>query len=603
MMVNKFRWIKGLVVAGLVLFGLTLLPGGVNAAEVEEAELGEVLVTTSTKTEHKESEVPVNVDVITHKELEAANVQTAQEALKLLPGINVDDDGNMQIRGLTGTRTLILLDGQRYYGGHSGVDISNIPVEMIEQIEVVKGPASALYGSDAIGGVVNIITKKKLKKSEGSFSLSRGSRETWIYNTSAGFGGDKLNGIINVSYRDAEREANETDGYDEQMVNLSLGYDFNPQSKLNLSPYYSKRYQEYDVRTYERKGLNLDWNYTPDALSKLYIRSSVLTYKQWTDTRSTDQVTDSDEAEIGYSRLLGTHHLLTAGTQYHRENIDDIVKKYEKDQTVSSFFVQDEMDLTKLQIVLGTRIDHHELWGNEINPNLSIVYPFNERGRIRASVGRAFSAPILSKLYATDYKMGRYLVHANPDLKPEKSVGYQLGVDYDLTERVDLETTLFRNDVDDMLSYTTATVSGVKHMYWINVGEAKTEGAEVNLRARISEDWKSVLGYTYLKATDEETGKKLAGQPRNVLALTLEWQAPFGTQVHLAGKYSGTRYSNAANTKKLEAYTTVDLNVEQKLNDKYRVYLKARNLLDKKDIDDAYKLEGIEYYVGMKVQF
>jgi outer membrane receptor for ferrienterochelin and colicins len=600
-MFNSLRQVKKMAVTGMVLLGLMGLPGVVGAEETVEADLSEVLVTTSTKTEHQESEVPVKVDVITHEELEAANVQTAQEALNLLPGVNVNGDGCLRVRGMEGRQTLILIDGQRYYGGHDGIDISNIPVETIEQIEVVKGPASALYGSEAIGGVINIITKKKAKG--GTFALKSGTRQSRIYDASTGFGGGKFNGIVNASYREADRAANETAGYDEKLVNLNLGYNFNPQSKLDFSPYYSKRYQEYDARTHEREGLNLNWKYTPDELSRLYIRGSLLTYKQWTDNRKTDQITDSHEAEVGYSRLIGGQDLLTVGAQYHLENIEDCGKKYEKNQNINSFFIQDERDLNSLQIILGTRVDHHELWGSEINPNLSVAYPFNGRGRIRASVGRAFAAPVLSKLYASDYKMGSYLVHANPDLKPEKSLGYQLGIDYELTERVNLETTLFRNDVDDLLSNTITTISGVKHMYWVNIGEATTEGAEVNLRVRCSESLKSVWGYTYLKATNQETGKELVERPRNVFSLTLDWQAPFGTQVQLAGKYTGIRYSNTANTTKLDNYTTVDLSLEHKLTNQYGINFKAKNLLDEEEIDDAYALDGREYYVGLKWQF
>jgi outer membrane receptor for ferrienterochelin and colicins len=603
-MLNKFRRIKGFAAAGLVLLGLTLLTGGVKAAETtaDTAEnLGEILVTTSTKTERKESEVPVKVEVITQAELEAANVQTAQEALNLLPGVNVNGDGCLRVRGMEGRQTLILIDGQRYYGGHDGVDLSNIPVEMIEQIEVVKGPASALYGSDALGGVINIITKKKANG--GVLAINGGSRGSKNYDVNTGFGGGKFTGLANFAYREADRDANETAGYDEKMFNFSLGYNFNPQSKLEVSPYYSKRYQEYDARTYEREGLNLNWKYAPDELSRLYVRGSLLTYKQWTDSRATDQITDSNEVELGYSRLLGTQHLVTAGAQNHMENINDRGKKYEKDQQINSFFVQDEIDLTPLQIVLGTRVDHHELWGSELNPNLSIAYQINERGRIRGSVGRAFAAPTLSKLYASDYKMGAYRVHANPDLKPEKSLGYQLGLDYELSQRVGLETTLFRNDIDDLLSNTKTIISGVKHMNWVNIGEATTEGVEVNLRVRCSDRLKSVWGYTYLKTRDKTTGKELVERPHNVISLSLDWQGPYEIQTRLTGKYFGKRYSNTANTIELDDYTTVELSVEKKLSAKYSIYAKIKNLLDEEGIDDAYELDGVGYYAGVKLRF
>jgi outer membrane receptor for ferrienterochelin and colicins len=602
MMLNKLWWMKGLAVIGLVLLGLTLLSGGVGAADVEEGDLGKIVVTTSTKTEHQENEVPVKVEVLTGEELQKANVRTAQEALDYLPGVDINEGGGIRVRGMEGRQTLILIDGQRYYGGHDGIDLSNIPVEMIEQIEVVKGPASALYGSEAMGGVINIITKKKLAKPAGSFSLRGGSRGTRIYDANAGFGGGKFNGIANVSYREADRAVNKTDGYDEKLFNLKLGYEFNPQSKLEISPYYSQRYQEYDIRTHEREGVNLNWKYTLDELARLYLRGSLLTYKQWTDDRKTDYDTDSREVELGYSRLLGTRNLLTAGTQYHLEDIEDRGKGYDVDQSIKSFFVQDELDLQPVQVVIGTRLDHHELWGDEINPNLSMSYQFNERGRVRGSVGRAFAAPTLSKLYADNWKMGSYIVHANPDLQPEKSWGYQLGLDYDLSDRFTLQTTLFRNDIEDLLDNTKATISGEKHMYWVNIGKAMTQGAEINLLARLGANLKGNFTYTYLETENKETGKELDERPQNTVTLSLDWQAPYGTQVQLSGKYRGERYSDSANTVKLDAYTTVDLNVEKKLTDKYSIYVKAKNLLDEEDIDDADDLDGVEYYLGVKAR-
>jgi outer membrane receptor for ferrienterochelin and colicins len=175
--------------------------------------------------------------------------------------------------------------------------------------------------------------------------------------------------------------------------------------------------------------------------------------------------------------------------------------------------------------------------------------------------------------------MGAYRVHANPDLKPKKSLGYQLGLDYELSQRVGLETTLFRNDIDDLLSNTKTTISGVKHMNWINIGEATTEGVEVNLRVRCSDRLKSVWGYTYLKTKDKTTGKELVERPHNVISLSLDWQAPYEIQTRLTGKYSGKRYSNTANTIELDDYTTVELSVEKKLSAKYSIYAKIENLV------------------------
>ena len=154
----------------------------------------EKTVVTATKTEHTLGDVPVAAEVITKEEIKAKNIKTVQDALIHLTGIKIrkscgswGNKGNVQMQGLDAKHTLILVDGQRYYGGHGAVDIHSISIEMIERIEVIKGPASALYGSDAIGGVVNIITRSAPKKAY-IFCLhclwqpqNRGSRGKWRF--------------------------------------------------------------------------------------------------------------------------------------------------------------------------------------------------------------------------------------------------------------------------------------------------------------------------------------------------------------------------------------------------------------------------------------
>jgi outer membrane receptor for ferrienterochelin and colicins len=153
-----------------------------------------------------------------------------------------------------------------------------------------------------------------------------------------------------------------------------------------------------------------------------------------------------------------------------------------------------------------------------------------------------------------------------------------------------------------LLDNTKATISGEKHMYWVNIGKAMTQGAEINLMARLGANLKGNFTYTYLETENKETGKELDERPQNTVTLSLDWQAPYGTQVQLSGKYRGERYSDSANTVKLDAYTTVDLNVEKKLTDKYSIYVKAKNLLDEEDIDDADDLDGVEYYLGVQAR-
>jgi outer membrane receptor for ferrienterochelin and colicins len=172
MMSGKSNGMLVLVLTGIMGLTLATPPAGVWAQDAveavkEEYELEEVRVTTSTKTEHEiDEDVPVTVEVITKEELETAKVQTVQEALQYVSGVTVTTQkssyglGTVQMNGMPGPHTLVLVDGQRV-GAQGGAILEDFSTEMVEQIEIVKGPLSSLYGSDAMGGVINIITKKK----------------------------------------------------------------------------------------------------------------------------------------------------------------------------------------------------------------------------------------------------------------------------------------------------------------------------------------------------------------------------------------------------------------------------------------------------------
>jgi outer membrane receptor for ferrienterochelin and colicins len=447
-MLKKCKRIWGLVFSFFLLVGLTVTTKAEGQEDtVEEKVLGEVVVTADAKTEQKESDAPVVMEVITAEELEEANVKTVLEALDYMNGVNAIQSSNtaswgtngIRLRGMESDHTLVLIDGQRFHGGHSCVDLSTISIEMVERIEVVKGPASVVYSSNNMGGVVNIITKKPTKEPHGTFSVGGGTRATRSYGVSAGLGKDKLGGVLSYTYQETDGVNKVTDENNEKIFNASFGYDFNSKSRLEINPYYSKQHHEHDGtnlnwsgRIQERNGLNFNWKLTPDKISGLYLRGSLFKYKHWTESKFGDYAEDYTEAEIGYNRLLGRQHLLTIGAQHYLEefDLDNINLKYEGDQTNDSYFIQDEMDFGPVQVVLGTRVNRHDMLGTKVCSSLGLSYQLNEQGRIRGSIGQAFKTPHMVWIYGGTWYGSGYLVHANPELQPEESIGYQLGMDY-----------------------------------------------------------------------------------------------------------------------------------------------------------------------------
>lgn len=579
-------------------------------AQEKAFNLGKVIV-TATKTEHTLADVPAEAVVITKEEIKAKNIKTVQDALMLLTGIKINkncgswgDKGKVEMLGLDAKHTLILVDGQRILGGHAAaVDLQQIPIEAVERIEVVKGPASALYGSDAVGGVINIITKSAPEKPTFSASVSFGSRGTQIHEVSGGTKKDKFGCFLNYTYRESEGVHKITDQYWENIFQTSFEYEFSPESKLTLKPYYSEHKMKDEGRRQERFSLNSIWEWAPDELSKLKLRSSWFNYKHWTQDKSSNWHTDSYETEINYSRLILDIHTVTAGYHYHKEKVDDKGKVYKADQTLHSFFIQDEMDFSPFIFVLGTRIDDHDRWDTEVNPKASLLYKVNENFKLRASVGRAFRAPTLVKLYADGWRMGPYLVHANSDLEPEKSIGYQVGAEYKFSEKFLAKLSYFRNDLKDLISYRTVKRGRPPwDLYWENIDKAMTQGVELNLAAQIKDNLTARLGYTFLDTEDKNTKKELTYKPKHKLTLELSWIIPkIDLNLNLEGEYIGRRYDSDYN--RLGGYTIFNLSLTKDIKKNISIFARVDNIFGKKNIPDEYDIDGTEFLGGVKIKF
>ncbi|MCD6412601.1 MAG: TonB-dependent receptor [Elusimicrobia bacterium] len=614
---------------GIVLVGMMCLAMVPEVSAQEEAlELEEVVI-TGTKTERKLKDVPVRTEIITAKEIEERCVKTVQDALEFIAGIKVNknsgswgDRGKVELQGLDPKYTLILVDGQRILGGHrAAVDLEQFPVESIERIEIVKGPASALYGSDAIGGIINIITKAASNKSAFSVSPTFGSRRTRIYELNSGFKKDKFGSSLNYTHRQSDGVQPEyidkygkkqSDKYEEDIFQASSDYEFSPCSKVILKPFYSRLTTKSGVSAtemqdfiQERGGLNSLWKWRPDELSKLNLRGSWLNYRRWKEDKSIDLTLNTYETEINYSRLIMNRHTVTGGYLYHGRFMDDRGKDYEAKQIVHSLFIQDEANFQPVTLVLGSRVDKHDRWGTEVNPKASLLFKITDDFKLRGSVGTAFKSPGCGKLYADSWKMGPYLVHSNSALKPEKSIGYQLGFGYNYSNSFSAELSFFKNEIENMID-SRIVKSGPPpwDLYWENVGKALTQGMEFTLSGRIGNNLTPKIGYTFLNTEDENTGRELTLKPKHKVDVVLNCNVPeIKLNLNLAGKYVGVRYMDEDNTDKLEDYTIVNFALTKGITRYAHVFARVNNILDRKNIEDEYDINGTEFYGGVKVQF
>ncbi len=612
MQFRKRRWLCPEIWGFLVCLAVT---GQAMAAD--DFVRTEDVVVTATKTDHSLEDVPIQTELVTRQEIEDRKLKTLQEALELIPGLKIDmnggswgDKGKVSIRGLESRHVLILVDGHRVYGGHdASVDLESYPTEMIERIEVVKGPGSALYGSEAMGGVINIITRKAEKGTDFSASAAAGSRGTRILETTGSWKEAGLGSLLSYTCKHSDGVEADYDEYEEHAVQGTLAYEFSPRAEISLKPYFSEHRMDYEDRIQQRIGLNPSLQWEPDDLSRLRLWGSWFSYDHESEDEETGE-TDTDytqnmyEAELNYSRLFFDRHLMTMGTQFEREERDDEAKGYDADEDVLSFFFSDEINFHPLVLVLGVRADDHDEWGSEVTPKLNAAFDLSDSLKLRASVGRAFNAPTLTKLYG-QWRMGPYEVQPNPDLEPEESWGGDIGADWRPTENISFSATLFQNEVDHLIvSRTSRQGRPPWDLLWENVDEARTRGVEIGTSIGFAENLTADLGYTYLDTENLDTGKELEGQPMHQIDMKLGcYWSSMGLSAFLEGQYRGRRYDDAENEERLGGYTVFDLVVNKDFGDRYQAFVRAENILDKKGIEDAYDVDGAEFFAGLNMSF
>jgi outer membrane receptor for ferrienterochelin and colicin len=508
------------------------------------------------------------------------------------------------MQGLNENQSLILVDGQKYLGGMSGVDLATIPVNIIEKIEVVKGPSSVLYGSDAMGGVVNIITKSPIdRKSSFSLSGAAGSSDSQVVEARGNFSSGKAGGFLGFTHNHSDGRDAETDEIAENVLHGSLGYRFSPKAQLSIMPRYEYSKLTLDERIQKRFALNTRLDVKPDALTTVNLRAGIFDYRHQTGDGASDWDNDNYEVEAAASRLLFGSNLVTAGYHLMQETIDDRGKDYTADQTLHSFFLQDQIMIKVFTLTIGGRLDSHNLWDTQFNPKATLSVDLSEQFRLKGSVGRSFRGPKLVKLYA-QYRMGPFMVYPNQDLLPETSIGYQIGADWTPTGFLSAGISYFYNDVQDLIQavYTRGGPRPWK-MTWENVENAVTQGVELSLRFNPIRNLLLKSGYTYLDTENLDTGEDLLERPRNSIFLVAGYKIPkTGTDVSIYFDYRGKRYAETENgLEQMDPYSLVDLSLSQKIFGSCKLFVRVYNLFNTEDVYDEYNIYGTRIMGGLQL--
>lgn len=629
----------------------------VKAAEDEPVQEGRNVVITASRTEQEVKDTPSAVTVITAEDIKAKGAVTLRQALENEGGISFTIDqgsrSGVSLRGMESRHTLILVDGRRL-SGENGMESENgaqmidrISLENVERIEIVKGPGSTLYGSDAIGGVINIITKKPEKQQwlfniEGA--LEDGSSHldpSYYLRYDAG-----TNGKFAWTLGAGERKSNDYSISDDVSnfygtrrpidfkaiwkpdISKTLTFDFNwldeeLQRKGGTSKYsYDTERTDFSLN-YEVKGQAAD--YQVQAYTSLYDKD----YESRTSSSGTlnsfDVLRHRISAIEGKSTApLSDNHLLTVGAEYRWDSLKgtridtgegsftewrDGVSADGSETTLEyqGLYLQDEWQVNhKMLIIPSLRYDNSGSFGDAWTPKLGMTYKLNDNNRLKASVGKGYKAPTASELYnnwthvissAFSYRIG-----GNPDLKPERSESYELTWETDHGPR-NYAFTYFHSDVKNLIDYELKSATYYPSVFldysYYNVDRADIQGFETSVKQQLSERLSTKLNYTYLDAVDGTTGDRLTNRAKNQVGVSLNYADPgHRLNVSLAGTWRGD-YLNSSS--KIKTFSTWDFMLNKELNDKVTYYLGADNFTNY--VDEESLITGAVYRTGLKIKF
>lgn len=621
------------------------------------------MVVTASASAVNLKDAPASISVITAEELQRRPVQNLRDVLRDVPGVQITDEGDnrkgVSLRGLNSSYTLILIDGKRVNSRnaafrHNDFDLNWVPADAIERIEVVRGPMSSLYGSDALGGVVNIITRKVGKAWHGTLSADTVVQEHRDRGDSYGGNffvtgpliddllGVKVYGALDKRDKDKQQHSDTTatgltpgiEGHTSRNTNVEFaltptedqdvdfGYGFNRQDRDSDS---------LDKNRMERQNYSLghngrwDWGNT----ELRFYGDRVENYNEG----SSNAVAKNNSLDGKLVLPLGDYNqLLTFGGEVRHDKLQDSGTLKGAGKTSASqyaLFIEDEWRiLESLALTTGLRMDDHQDFGDHWSPRAYLVYNATDTLTLKGGWANAFKAPSLLQLspdWQTGSCRGDCIIVGSKDLDPETSESFELGLYYageeGLLEGVTGSITAFQNNIDDMINIARTAnpalapsypnyvglIDGKPGFRYYNVNKARITGLETEVAVPFDESWKLTLNYTYSDGRDLSGGgnKPLQVLPLHTANSTLDWKPLEDWSFYLQANYSGKRRSITADGPTPGGYVMWNTGATWKVTKAVKLRAGVLNLGDKElNRDDyAFSEDGRRYFASVDYSF
>jgi vitamin B12 transporter len=582
---------------------------------------------TATRTPISKKNVIADITIISEEEIKLAGSSSLPELLQRQPGIEISNNGGqgkvstLFLRGASSTHSVILLDGIRIDSATAGLTaIENIPLSQIEKIEIVRGPASSLYGQDAIGGVIQIFTKKGLNGFKPYISYGYGKYNTSIAQAGIRGGGDKTSYAINLSSQSStgfsafEPNTNpaaaaniynlDKDGYRNKSVSASLSHKINEKLDINFQYFLSQGKNKYDNR-YANWDPSIDWKNTQDQESLSGTVNSQLT-NYWKSsfrvglgiddyvekqryisgaTREVDNVYKTIQNQITWQNdlilPLGSLVLLYDKLDQKINVTDTSYSK--KDRQNDAYMIGYNLNQANHNFQANVRKDFNSVYRDATTGNIGYSYAMNSNWSIASSFGTAFRSPTFNYLYAGSY--------ANPDLQPEKSKNVEAQLKYQ-SDAEFFSFVTFKNKITDFIISDSTT-----NFRPYNINTAEIYGATVS-SSHFMNHFQVKSSFTVQSPMNESADKYLPRRSNFFGTVGLNYFIQ-NWNLGFEATGSGNRYNDAANLFNIPGYIKTNLFADYQINKNLTMNARVDNVLGK---NYTYAYEGNPTTDGFRYQ-
>jgi vitamin B12 transporter len=614
-------------------------------AQGDKASSVDQIIVTGSALDNTLENTGSSVSVLTEQDLKDGQYRNAITALRQVPGVDVVQSGGnggnaaVFLRGGNSEHTLILLDGIELNNpatANRSFNMANLTLENIERIEVIRGPQSTIYGSDAMGGVINLISKKAKEGVHANVSSEAGSYNSFTQLGNVSYGSDQFDvstgvtrqDIGGISAADARYGNKEQDDY--QNTSLSNRMRFTPTKNIEAT----------NTLRYTRSHSNLDncggtgcddpnrWIRNNEFFTRGDVSAKLLddtltpaAYISYTrhnldDVNSPDvgskELLDSaysgDIVTVGsrmtwspseaFSAVLGGETQGERASSFYRSDgafgpFEDTF--YGREARTNSVFAESRISYNKKAYLdAGVRHDNHSIFGGKTTFKVAPAVHVLDTTKLRGSVGTGFKAPSLVQLYSS---------YGNRDLQAETSTGWDVGLDQDIVkDTLTTSVTFFHTDYDELITFNPST------FVLENIDNATTQGFEVGATYQVSDDLSARLAYTYTDTENETTGEGLLRRPRNKNSLTLVYAPTPKLRGQLQWRVYSSRFDNDFNSYppervSLGGYGIVDLALSYKIGETTELFGRVDNLFDKEYQDVVgFGTMGAAAYAGVRVE-